>query len=547
MPVRIVPLGGLGEVGMNALVVEEDGRRVLIDCGVLFPNDQVLGVEVAIPDFSYLRESGGLDAVLLTHGHEDHVGALPSLLQQFPVPVYGTRFTLAMVRERLAEFGLNVPLHEVSPRQMFEAGPFLVEPVRVTHSIPDAVGFALETGEGIVVHTGDFKIDLTPEGGDRLDLARFAELGRAGVSLLLSDSTNAEREGFSVSESAVAENLMRRFRDARGRVVVALFGSNVHRAQSVLRIAAALGRKVVLAGRSLNTNIRLARDMGIVEIPPGVLVDPDTAEKLPPKELVILTTGAQGEPASGLARMAAGEHRQLRVESGDVVIFSSRSIPGNEVAIAQLANQLARRGATVIDRALDPIHVSGHAQADEQKILLDAVQPSAFVPIHGEYRMLLAHARTALRMGMNASDVFVVEDGEVVELSGGRGRLGDPVTTGRVWLDARGGRDVSSLVLQERELLSEHGVVLALVVANRSSGEIVRGPELLGRGVSGFHESSDLYRLALHEVRVELGEIPPGMRVHATALEEAVSRGVRRAFRKATGRRPAVLPVAVLL
>jgi ribonuclease J len=548
MAVRIIPLGGLGEVGMNSMVIEEDGRRVLVDCGVLFPNDPLLGVEVAIPDLRYLREAGGLDALLLTHGHEDHIGGVASLLREFPVPVYGTRFTLALVRGRLVEHGIDAELIEVVPRERFVAGPFLVEAIRVTHSIPDATGFAIETGEGVIIHTGDWKIDLTPVGGERLDLARFAEYGKAGVVALLSDSTNAEREGFSVSETAVAEAFLRRFGEARGRVVVALFSSNVHRVQSVLDIAARLGRKVALAGRSLWNNTRIAEDLGLLQIPDGVLVESDVAGTLPPDRLIVLSTGAQGEPRSALARMATGDHPKLRVEAGDTVIFSSRAIPGNEIAVTQIANRLAKRGAVIIDRAFDPIHVSGHAQSEEQKILIDAVRPRHFVPIHGEYRMLLAHARTAMRMGVSPQDVFVIEDGEVLSIEGGGMRLREPVPSGRVWLDARGGRDVSEIVLREREAISEQGMVIAIVVADRKTGEIVRGPELLARGVAHFDEGGALYEAALRGAREALAGLSAPMRTMAQALEEALSWGVRQAFaHRDRGKRPAVLPIAVLL
>jgi ribonuclease J len=545
MSVRIIPLGGLGEVGMNALVLEEGGRRVLIDAGVLFPNDSALGVEVAIPDFSYLRQAGGLDAVLLTHGHEDHIGALASLLREFPVPVYGTQFTLALVKEKLAEFSLDARLHEVRPRELFEAGPFVAEPLRVTHSIPDGVGFAIETGEGVVVHTGDFKIDLTPVDGERLDLARFSEYGRAGVVALLSDSTNSERDGVSLSETAVAEGLARRMRGAPGRIVIALFASNVHRIQAILNIAASMNRKVALAGRSLQTNTRLASELGILTIPAGILVDWETAERMNERDLVILASGAQGEPMSALARMAAGEHK-LRVDPGDLVIFSSRSIPGNEVAVTQLANRLARRGASVIDRGLDPIHASGHAQAEEQKVLLDAVRPRNFVPIHGEYRMLLAHARTAMSMGLAASEVFVIEDGDVVRLDGKVARLDEPVTTGRVWLDARGGQELAETLLKERALLASTGLVVALLVVERATGRVMSGPELSGRGIARFGEGSVLHREALQGVVEALAELPNDARTNRPALEEALQRGVRRAFRRETGKRPAVLPLAIL-
>lgn len=546
MSVRIVPLGGLGEVGMNAMVVEEDGRRVLIDCGVMFPNDQVPGVEVAVPDFTYLREAGGLDAVLLTHAHEDHIGALPSLLREHPVPVYGTGFTLALVRERLAEHDLEVPLIEVKPRDPFEAGPFLAEPIRVTHSTPDAVGFALETGEGVVVHTGDFKIDLRPVDGERLDLRRFSELGREGVVALLSDSTNSEREGFSLSEAEVAQALERRVRGAKGRVVVALFASNVHRVTSLIAAAAANDRKVALCGRSLLRNVKLAEELGLMRVPAGLLVDLDTAAGLRPRDVLIVTTGAQGEPNSALARMAAGNH-SIQIDTGDLVLFSSRSIPGNEIAISQLANRLAKRGATVVERALDAIHSSGHAQAEEQRMMLDAVQPKNFVPIHGEYRMLLAHARTAKGMGMAASEIFVVEDGEVLEVSSSQMRLGGTVRSGRVWLDSRGGTDVGELVLKDRGAMSQTGLVLVYALIDSKTGEIIRGPEVSARGIPRFNEGSDLQRAAVGASKAALRELSEDLRILRSPVEDAMGAAVRRVFKREENKRPVVLSVAMML
>jgi ribonuclease J len=545
MAVRIVPLGGLGEVGLNAMVVEEEGRRVLVDAGVLFANDRVPGAEVAIPDFSYLREAGGLDAVVLTHGHEDHVGALPALLAEFPVPVYGTRFTLGLVKERLAEHGLSVPLHEVTPRVPFEAGPFIAEPLRVAHSIPDGVGYAFETGEGVVIHTGDWKMDLTPLDGERLDLTRFSELGKAGVAALMSDSTNAERDGFSISESAVFDAFYKRFRSAPGRIFVALFASNVPRIQGILQIAAALGRKVVLAGRSLQRNVALARDLGLVKVPPDTLVEPEQAASLPAAKVVVVCSGAQGEPLSALSRLAAGEGKPLVIEPRDLVLFSSRSIPGNEAAINDLANRLARRGADVVDRALDPIHASGHAQRDEQKILIDAVRPRHFVPIHGDWRMLMAHGRTALAMGLAASEVFVIENGETVVLNGGRMGQGDSVPVGRVWLDGRAGPVVPEERLKERTRMSERGAVAALLVVDGESGRFVRGPELTARGVPEFGVGRPLHDECSRLVREALSELPEVSRPSVAQLEEALVRGVRRAFKRETGGRPEVLPLVV--
>jgi len=537
MTVRIVPLGGLGEVGMNAMVIEEDGRRVLVDGGVLFPQPDTPGVEVAVPDLHYLREAGGLEAVVLTHAHEDHIGALPTILREFPVPVFATPFTLRLVEERLKESGLEVPLHAVAPREPFQAGPFRTEALRVAHSIPDGVGYAFETGEGVVVHTGDWKLDLTPESGDRLDLERFSDWGRAGVAALLSDSTNAEREGFSTSEAEVAAALLCRIRQAPARVVVTLFASHVHRVQSLLAIAAAVGRKVVLAGRSLQRNVRVAEELGVIRPPPGIVVDMEAGALLPPAQLLVLCSGAQAEPMSALSRLAAGELRPLAIEPRDLVLFSARAIPGNEKAIADLANRLARRGADVVDRAPDPIHASGHAQAQDQRILLDAVRPRHFVPIHGEYRMLVAHARTALSMGMAASEVFVVENGETVELDGGRMRQGDVVPVGRVWLDARSGPDVPEAVLKERVGLSQQGIVTALVRLD-AEGFVAEGPEVAGLGVAAFGRTDVLPKEVRRLVREAVAALTPVERRDDAAVQTAATAAVRRAFRRIRGRKP---------
>lgn len=544
MAVKIVSLGGLGEIGLNAMLVEEDDRRVLVDCGVLFPNARVPGVEIAVPDFTHIRQSGGLDAVLLTHAHEDHIGALPVLLREFPVPVHGTGFTLALVEERLREFGIEVPLVEVRPREPFEAGPFLAEPLRVTHSTPDAVGYAIETGEGIVVHTGDFKIDLRPVDGERLDLARFSELGKEGVVALLSDSTNAEREGVSTSEGEVAIALERRVRGAKGRVVVALFASNLHRVQSIIAAACANDRKVALCGRSLVRNVRLAQERGLLHVPAGTLVDEDTAANLRPRDLVVVSTGAQGEPFSALSRMSQGSH-PIPIEYGDVVIFSSRPIPGNELSIADLCNRLARRGATIVERTSDATHATGHAHQDEQRMMIDACRPAHFVPIHGEYRMLLAHARTAKGMGMAASEVFVVEDGERLEISEGRMVLADNVQVGRVWLDARDGFEVGPTLLRERELMQEAGVVFIHAVIDGLTGAVVQGPEVTGRGVARFEKGSPLHRSAVAAASAGLASVPDDQKTLPSPLQDAMGAFVRRLFKRGERKRPEIVAVVV--
>src|SRR5438270_9714071 len=443
-PVRIIPLGGLGEVGMNCMVVESGGDRVVIDCGLMFPNaEQALGVEVIAPDLAYLKAAGKVDAILLTHAHEDHVGALHYLLREFPeATVCGTRFTLAVVKEQLAEQGITADLHAVEPRTMGMVGNHIdFEPLQVPHSVPDAVGYALLTEAGLVIHTGDFKIDWSPVDGKLLDVRRFAELGETGVACLLSDSTNAEREGTTPSEREVGESLIRIFAGplARGRVVVAMFGSNIHRVQSVVRAALAQNRKIVLLGRSMQTNVRLALDLGYLRCPPDSFVDAEAAGHFPPRELVILCTGAQGEPRSALARLALGEHPTVQLEKNDLVVLSSRVIPGNDRALANIIDHLVRRGCRVLSTSTggELIHTSGHACQGEQRMMIDLVRPRSFVPIHGEYRMLVAHSRTAEAAGVPRS--LIAEDGDVIELRPGEvAALGpERAVSGRIYHDTR--------------------------------------------------------------------------------------------------------------
>src|SRR5436190_11365795 len=470
--VRILPLGGLGEVGMNCMVVESGGDRIVIDCGLMFPNaEQALGVEVIAPDLSYLREAGKVDAVLLTHAHEDHVGALPYLLREFPdATVCGTKFTLAVVKEKLAEHGISADLHTVEPRTMGMVGHHIdFEPLQVPHSVPDAVGYALLTEAGLLIHTGDFKVDWSPVDGKLLDVRRFAELGETGVACLLSDSTNAEREGTSISEREVGESLMRIFSGplAQGRIAVAMFGSNIHRVQSVLRAALAHNRKIVMLGRSMQTNVRLALDLGYLRCPPDSFVDPEAAGHFSPRELVVLCTGAQGEPRSALARPALGAHPMVQLEKNDLVILSSRVIPGNDRAIGNIIDHLVRRGCRVLSSSAgssELVHTSGHAFQGEQRMMIDLVRPRSFVPIHGEYRMLAAHVRTAEAAGVNPLACVIAEDGDAVELRKDEivAVVPHAVSAGRIYLDA-----LAELAPAQR---TDHGIVEeALRLAVRSA------------------------------------------------------------------------------
>jgi ribonuclease J len=543
-----LPLGGLGEIGMNCMAVECDGRIAVIDCGILFPNESI-GVDVIAPDLGWLRERREqVGAVFLTHGHEDHIGALPFLLRDVPAPVYGTRFTLALLRPRLEEAGVAAELREVAPgdlRSAGEAAPIAAEFLAVTHSIPDACGLALRTPQGTILHSGDFKIDPAPVRGPGMDLARIEALGRAGVRLLLSDSTNAERGGASLSESSVGPALEEAFEEARGRVFVACFASNVHRIQGVVNAARAFGRRIAFLGRSMEANVRIAQGLGYLDLPAWMPVGLGEARALPPRELCVLTTGTQGEPRSALARLARGEHPDLAVAPDDLVILSSRHIPGNEVAVGQVVNELCRRGARVVHESLRPLHVSGHAQEAEQRRLIQLARPAHFVPIHGEYRHLARHAAHAAAEGVPGRDLIL--DGQVLQLSeAGIEMLPDPVPTGRVYTDrdALLGADIGALVVRDRRLLAEAGLCIVVLALDKASGAVVRGPELFARGVAGFDGTEDELR---GEVLRAMEELSPQARGDMGEVQEALRLAVRRFFRRATGRKPTVLPVVLEL
>jgi ribonuclease J len=533
---------------MNCLAIEADGRIAVVDCGILFPNENI-GVDVIAPDLSWLRErKERVGAVYLTHGHEDHVGALSFLLREIPVPVYGTRFTLELLKPRLAEAGVKADLREVAPgdvREAGEASPISAEFFSVTHSIPDACGLALRTPQGTILHTGDFKLDPAPVRGPQTDLARIAALGREGVRLLLSDSTNAEREGTSLSESQVAPALEAAFEGARGRVFVACFASNIHRLQQVITAARGFGRRVALLGRAMENNVRLATALGYLDMPGWMPVGFPEARELPRREVCILTTGTQGEPRSALARLARGEHPDLELARGDLVVLSSRYIPGNEIAVGQVVNELCRRGAEVAYEGLAPLHVSGHAQAAEQRRIIQLARPGHFVPIHGEYRHLARHAAHAAAEGVPGRSVLV--DGQVLELSDAGVRvLDERVPVGRVYTDrdALFGADIGALVVKDRRLLADAGLCIAVLAVEKASGAIVRGPELFAKGVAGFEGSEDELR---GEALRALEELSPQARADVSEVQEVLRVAVRRWFRRTTGKKPTVLPVVLEL
>jgi ribonuclease J len=544
---RVIPLGGLGEIGLNLMLIEYcphgEGEPVAIaiDCGLMFPEQEMLGIDIVIPDFSYLRERRHLKAVIFTHGHEDHIGALPHLLKEFNVPVYGTPFTIGLLRDKLDEHGLlsETELHEIRPRQVWEIGPFTIEGIHVTHSIVDALAFAITTPLGTIIHTGDFKLDQTPIDGKRTDLARLAEWGERGVLLLMSDSTNVERPGATPSERTLTRPLENLIAHAQGKVLVATFASHIHRVRQIIDLSLAQGRTVGVVGRSLVDNIEIARDTGHLRIPPDAFIDVGKVPDRDPRTVTLLTTGSQGEPLSALSRIAAGDHPQVKLGAGDVVIFSSRVIPGNERAISRLIDHLYRRGAEVYYEAVACVHVSGHASQDELQLMLNLVRPRYFIPIHGEYRFLVRHCDLARGDGVDPTGVFLLENGHVLEITADGAHLSEPVRAGRVFVDGREG--IEHEVLRDRRHLAEDGLVVAIVRVDQQTGELVNGPDLLSRGFLPSNDGED-FAAAKEAVSVSLNELPPESRTDTGIVKEQVRLSLRRYFRRTFGRRPVVLP-----
>jgi ribonuclease J len=545
---RIVPLGGLGEIGLNMMVLEAGEDLLAIDCGLMFPDEEMPGIDYVIPDFTYLlarRER--VRGVLLTHAHEDHIGALPYLLRELDVPVYGPRMALALAAERLREHGLaeGARLVPVEPRRTVELGVFRAEPLRVTHSVVDGLGYAIETPVGPIVHTGDFKFDASPIDGERSDYHRLAEWGERGVLCLLADSTNVDRPGHTPSEREVGRALADRIQPARGRVILATFASHVHRIQQVLDLAAACGRRVALLGRSMETNVRLAAELGYLRVPEGAVVPLEEVSALPPSRQVILCTGSQGEPNSALALMAAGEHRHVQVAEGDLVILSARVIPGHERTVTRVVNQLLRRGAEVLWEAVAFVHVSGHASQDELRLMLGLVRPRYFVPVHGEYRHLLAHARLAREAGLPDERVFVIEDGVGLELTKTAARVLQRFPVGRVLVDGKGVGDIGAVVLRDRQILAEDGMVVVAVTVDRATGALLAGPELASRGWVYEREAEAVLeeaRAVLREaVLARAGEAPVSRDVLASLLRGTLRRFIHQRYE----RKPIVLPLVL--
>jgi ribonuclease J len=544
--VRILPLGGLGEIGLNLLVVESRGAIVLVDCGLMFPEAYMLGIDLVVPDITALAGRGSdIKALLLTHGHEDHIGAIPFLLKDLGnPPVYGTALTLGLLRSKLEEHGLAslARLETVQPRDRIELAPFQVEFFRVAHSIVDGCGLALRTPAGLIVHTGDFKLDPTPVDGQTTDLGRLAAYGEEGVLLLLADSTNVERPGQTLSERAVGEAFHELVPRSSGMVFVATFSSNIHRIQQICDAAGAAGRQVLVSGRSMVGNIAIARQLGYLRVADDLFIALRRMRELPREQVLVLTTGSQGEPLSSLTRIAMADHKQLELLPGDTVILSAKFIPGNERAITAMINHLCRRGAEVHYETTSEIHVSGHASQEELKTVHSLIRPHYFVPVHGEYRHLAQHARLARSMGMPAERVLVIENGQPLVLSPNGHRLEARVETGRVFIDGKGIGDIGEIELRDRRHLANHGLVLVFLALNQSTGEIVAGPEIVTRGFVPEAEGQPLLDAARDLVRSTLAEHSREAVAGWEELRVEVRKALQRFFNRTMERRPLILP-----
>ncbi len=549
--VRILPLGGLGEIGLNMLTFETQGQMVIVDCGLMFPEAYMLGIDLVVPDISALQERDvPVTALLLTHGHEDHIGAIPFLLEALGnPPIYGSPLTLGLLRGKLEEHKLigMADLRPVQPRQNIDLGPFQVEFFRAAHSIVDGCGLALRTPAGLIVHTGDFKLDPTPVDNQPTDLGRLAQYGEEGVLLLLADSTNVEQPGQTLSERTVGEAFDTILPDCQEMVFVATFSSNIHRIQQVVDAAAKVDRKIMVSGRSMVTNIAIARQLGYLKIPDDMLISLGQLRDQDRNRVLVLTTGSQGEPMSALSRIALDDHKQLQLEPGDTVILSSKFIPGNEKAISDLINHLYRRGAEVHYETTSEVHVSGHACRDELKTVHNLVRPRYFVPVHGEYRHLVKHRQLAMEMGLSAENALLLENGHPLLLSPNGHTLEKRVETGRVFVDGKGVGDVGEMELRDRSHLANHGLVLVFLAMNQDSGEIVSGPEIVSRGFVPEEESAELLEAARQLVCEMLAERSRAMISDWEELRVEVRKTLRRFFNKSMARRPLILPVIMEL
>jgi ribonuclease J len=546
--VKVIPLGGVGEIGLNMMVIEHGDDILVVDAGLMFPDEYMPGVDLVIPDFQYLRENRErVKWIILTHGHEDHIGAMPFFLREFPVPVYGSRFTLELLKEKLKEHQLSdqVDLNRVDAGEKRSFGPFEIEFMHVNHSIIEGLALAIRTPEGILVHSGDFKIDPTPVDGLLTDLPRFAHYGEEGVLAFFSDSTNAEKDGFTLSESQVRKTLAEIIEGCNGRVIVAMFASNISRIQQIINLAVEFGRKVVFNGKSMIVNVNIARREGIIHLPQDVEIGERQIGQYQDKQIAIITTGSQGEPMSALTRMAQERHKNIKIKPGDTIILSSKFIPGNEKAIATIINSLYRMGAEVVYEKVSAIHTSGHANREELKLMLSLVKPKLFIPIHGECRHLMRHLQLAKEMGIPSDRALLAENGVEICFENGKGFLGERVQSGRVFVDGKGVGDVGELVLRDRRRLSEHGMVIVLLTVDEKTGNSIYGPDIISRGFVFEDQSRFILEEAKGMVLEIMDELVQAGPVDWPEVESEIERRLKKFFYNVIERRPLILPLIV--
>ena len=543
---KIIPLGGLQEIGKNITVFEYGDDIVIVDCGLAFPEDDMLGIDLVIPDFTYLEKNQEkIRGLVITHGHEDHIGAIPYLLQKINVPIYATKLTAGLISHKLEEHKLlkSTKLKIVNQGQTITLGKIRVEFIRSCHSIPDAVALAIHTPAGTVVHTGDFKIDYTPIDDERMDFGRLAELGNKGVLALMSDSTNSERKGYTMSESTVGEVFDKLFFNCTKRIVVATFASNVHRVQQIVNSAVANNRKIAVCGRSMINMISTAMELGYINVPENVFIDIDMIKNYTDEQLVIITTGSQGETMSALTRMAAGEHKKVTITSNDLVIISANPIPGNEKYVAKVIDDLMKIGAEVVYSSLEAIHVSGHACQEEQKLMLSLVRPKYFIPVHGEYRQLIAHSETAKKVGIKPENIFLTTNGRILELNEDEAALTGTVPFGKVMVDGLGVGDVGNIVLRDRQHLSQDGLIIVVMSMDSATGEIVAGPDVISRGFVYVRESENLMEDVKKMLREEVRKLEEhGVRDWST-IKSRLKDSLRDYIFAKTKRNPMILPI----
>lgn len=543
---KIIPLGGLNEIGKNMTAFEYKNEIIVVDCGLSFPEDEMLGIDVVIPDITYLlKNREKVKAIVLTHGHEDHIGALPYVLKKINVPLYGTKLTLGLVENKFKEHKMlgDVKMNIVKPGDIINLGRFSVEFIKTSHSIPDAVSLAIDTPLGKVIHTGDFKIDYTPIDGDIMDLHRFAQLGSEGVLALLADSTNVERPGYTMSERTVGETFENLFKNVESRIIVATFASNVHRVQQIINAAYSFNRKVAFSGRSMVNVANAAMELGYLNVPEGMHIDINDLNRYPDNEIVVITTGSQGEPMAALSRMAASEHRKMDIQPGDMVIISATPIPGNEIKVSNVINLLFEKGANVIYESLADVHVSGHACQEELKLIHTLVKPKYFIPVHGEYRHLRRHASLAESLGMSRENIFVTDNGKVIEITGESGRISGTVDSGNILVDGLGVGDVGNIVLRDRKHLSEDGLMVVVVTISKEDGKVMSGPDIVSRGFVYVRESEDLIDGAKLVVREALKKCEDNNVREWATLKSAIKDSLRGYLYERTKRRPMILPI----